>query len=121
MKRLTPLEKKQLTDYIISSYFFIDRSVLMSNFNSYEEMLTSMHSTTGSEHDLKEYFDRMSDSVYRDMIKVARNNSQEDVRSVIVGSSERKFQMAEEIKRHTTAPLWQIAKFLHLEIRNATR
>lgn len=120
MDRLTPLEKNQLADYIISSYFFIDRSALMSNFNSYEEMLTSMRSTTGSEHDLKEYFDRMSDNVYRDMIKIARNTSQEDVRSVIASSPERKFQIAEDIQRHTAAPLWQIAKFLHLEIKNAT-
>lgn len=114
MKNLTGGEKSQLTDYIITRYNFIDSNAMMSHFEDYAELLKSMHSTTGSEYEIKEDFDRLSDNVYRDMIRVVRSICSADVRKTIVLSAEEKLQIVEEIRRQTAAPMWQIAKFLHI-------
>lgn len=116
LKKLTIDERIQLTDYIICKYNVIDTKSVMSHFESYQELLTSLHSTTGSEYDIKEDQDCASDLIYRDMIKIARKYYGEDIRKVIWASSEEKFQIAEVIRQQTSAQIWQIEKFLHLKI-----
>lgn len=114
---LTSEEKNQLTDYIIHKYNVLDIKSLMSHFDSYQELLISLHSTTGSEYDLKEDQDSASDLIYREMIKVTRKHYGEDIRKVISSSPEEKFQIAEVIRRMTSSQIWQIEKFLHLKVK----
>ena len=114
LKDLNAIEKEQLVDYIITRYRVIDEAALMSHFEDFSELLKSMHSTTGSEYEINEDFDRMSDNVYCDMIRVLSNVYGNDVRKSIVLRKEEKLLIADEIRRQTAAPMWQIFKFLHL-------
>ena len=116
MDGLTPAERNYLTDYIVSKYNVISAVGLRKYFDTYEQLLTSLHSTTGSEYDLKEELDRSSDSVYREMILEMRKIFGSDVRRSIVCSSEEKFELADHLRRKTAASLNQIFKFLHLEV-----
>ena len=114
--RLAPEEKMQLTDYIIYKYNVIDTNSLMSHFDTYQELLTSLHSTTGSEYDIKEVADSASDLIYRDMIKVTKRYCYGNIRQIITLSLEEKLRIAEVIRLHTSSQIWQIEKFLHMKI-----
>ena len=117
MREMTSEEKDQLVDHIIVKYNVIDYDSLLKLFGSYEQMLTAIHSTTGSEYDLDEYIDRLSDSVYMNMIQCLRRSYGEKVRKVTVLSSKEKFELADYLHLHTSAHMKQIFKFLHLEAR----
>ena len=117
MREMTSEEKEQLVDHIIVKYNVIDYDSLLKLFGSYEQMLTAIHSTTGSEYDLDEYIDRLSDSVYMNMIQCLRRSYGEKVRKVTVLSSKEKFELADYLHLHTSAHMKQIFKFLHLEAR----
>ena len=114
MDDLASAERNYLTDYIISKYDVISTTGLKRYFDTYEQLLTSLHSTTGSEYDLKEELDRSSDSVYREMILEMRKFFGTDVRRSIVCSPEKKFELADHLRHRTAAPLRQIFKFLHI-------
>ena len=116
MDGLTSAERNYLTDYIVSKYNVISAVGLKKYFDTYEQLLTSLHSTTGSEYDLKEELDRSSDSVYREMILEMRKIFGPDVRRLIVCSSDKKFELADHLRHKTAATLHQIFKFLHLEV-----
>ena len=47
-------ERLQLTDFIISSFFFLDKEKILSLYGSYENILTAMNAVSGSEHDFKD-------------------------------------------------------------------
>ena len=66
-------EKRQLTDYIITKYNFIDYDTLISFYGSYDTMLMAIHSNTGSEYDVNEIFTPGSDMVYLKLIEKAAN------------------------------------------------
>ena len=119
MNGMTEAEKNQLADYIIFRYNVIDYEYLLKVFGSYEQMLTAMHSTTGSEYDLDEYNDRLSDSVYHEMIACLRERFGDKVRKVTVCSSRDKFDLADYLRLRTAAPIKQIFKFLHLLARKS--
>ena len=114
MDRMTSAERNHLTDYIISKYNVISINGLKRYFDTYEQLLTSLHSTTGSEYELKEELDRSSDSVYREMILEMRKIFGNDVRRSIVCSSKEKFELADHLRHKTAASLRQIFKFLHI-------
>jgi len=69
-KGLNRKENKQLTDYIISRYKFLDYSSLKTYYGSFENALFAMDANTGSEHDIKEEWEDFSE--YRSMIEVCR-------------------------------------------------
>ena len=117
LRGMTEEERNQLADHIIVKYNVIDYANLLKLFGSYEQMLTAIHSTTGSEYDLDEYIDRLSDSVYKNMIQCLRSRYGDKVRKVTVCSSKEKFELAEYLRLHTSAHMKQIFKFLHLEAR----
>lgn len=117
MNGMTEAEKNQLADYIIFKYNVIDYEYLLKLFGSYDQMLTAMHSTTGSEYDLDEYNDRLSDSVYHDMIACLKERFGDKIRRVIVCGSSEKFDLADYLRLRTAAPIKQIFKFLHLLAR----
>jgi Transposase and inactivated derivatives len=55
-KPLTRQEGLQLTDFIITTYNCIDYEAAIRFFDTGEDMITSMHATTGSEYDINEVF-----------------------------------------------------------------
>ncbi|MBE6251715.1 MAG: hypothetical protein E7111_08745 [Bacteroidales bacterium] len=114
MDGMTTAERNYLTDYIISRYNIISKDELKKHFATYEQLLTSLHSTTGSEYDLKEELDRSSDSVYRKMILETRRFLGDYARKAITCDREKKYQLAEHLKRTTNSTLRQILKFLHI-------
>ena len=69
-KGLNRKEKRQLTDYIISRYKFLDYSSLNTYYGTFENALFAMDANTGSEHDIKEDWEDFSE--YRSMIEVCR-------------------------------------------------
>jgi hypothetical protein len=114
MDNLSVSEKNQLTDYIINSYNAINYKKVSLYFQSYKQMLVSIHSTTGSEYDLIETVDRFSDMVYRDMIVEIRKYMNTSIRTVIMLDSDEKMKLAAVLKQKTHATERQIAKFLHI-------
>lgn len=119
MLDLTPSERRQLTDYIIMRYNVIAYDKLLKIFDSYEQLLVAVHSTTGSEYDLTECIDKLPDSVYRDMIICLQKSFGNKVRRVTVCTSEEKFEMAVLLRSRTFAAMVQIFKFLHLKVKKA--
>ena len=119
LKRLSdPLndsEKAQLVYFIISLYNVIDYKEAISRFDSYDKMLTAMHSTTGSEYEIKEEFTGYSDSYY---VKMARYVLQipgvEDVHDVLGWDHDRKWLLYQELRSRFNATGKQIAKFLRI-------
>ena len=108
-------ESSQLTDYIISKYNVIDKQSLIGIFGSYENMLKAIHSTTGSEYDIKEDFSTASDIVYQYITEfITKNLISDDIRRLTVLDREEKIKVANRIKAHLGVPSWQICKFLHL-------
>ena len=108
-------EHSQLTDYIIGKYNVLDKESLVWIFGSYENMLKAIHSTTGSEYDIKEDFNVASDTVYQDIREfITKNLTSDDIRKLTVIDMKEKIKVANRIKAHLGVPSWQIYKFLHL-------
>ncbi len=116
MSPLSATEKNQLTDHIITSYNIIDYDGLLQYFESYQQLLISVHSTTGTEYDIKETIDKSYDNVYREMIKTTREHTGTYVREVIMCDTDRKLEFAKLLRSRTKASIGQIAKFLHLHM-----
>lgn len=111
---LSEYEKEYLTDYIIKSYPLIDADRLLSYFEDWDQMVTAMHSTTGSEHDIKETFNKGSDQIYHDMMSYLAEIGFNPVRNVITLPLDQKIQLAHELRLHTGAAPHEIKKFLHI-------
>ena len=114
-KKLSEHEARQLADYIVVKYNVIDYSELKSYFGSYEQMVLSMHSTTGSEYDLKEHVDRFSDATYREMIKCVTPSMAGICRRVILLPTSSKYELLMHLHASTGASPTQLRKFLHLK------
>jgi len=113
-----PLDRKerlQLTDFIISTYNVIDYAAAIRYFGSYEEMLTAMHATTGSEHDLNEVFIGKSDAHYNKMAAILlREGKVGEIHDIISLSPDEKYGLFLFLRRKTQAPARQVAAFLHM-------
>lgn len=108
-------ESEQLTDYIICRYNVIDYESVRRHFESYDHLLTSMCSTTGSEFDIKEQKDRFSDLIYYKMADVVRREVRDSVREVIVWDREAKIPLANRLLRMVGVTREQVCRFLHLD------
>lgn len=114
-KKLSDQERKQLSDYIIVKYNVIDYVGLKSYFGSYEQMVLSMHSTTGSEYDLKEYTDKSSDIIYHEMKRCISESGVGMCRKMIIQPLNLKRELFRYLKSCTGATHCQIRKYLHLK------
>ena len=66
--KLEDVEIQQLIDYSISHYNVIDYEAALDYFGgSYKRFIMALHSTTGSEHDIREKFTGRSDVYYAQM------------------------------------------------------
>ena len=118
LKGLAPMEKDRLTDYVIDSYSPFGKDALLSFYDSYEDMLHAMRSSSGSEYDIKEKFNPGSDRIYGDMAEeVRRLYPGVPVRKVTTMTVEQKIEIGRVLQRNTGASIYQIAKFLHLELQ----
>ena len=114
-RNLTACEWEQLVDHLIVKYWPFDNAMLLSFYDSYEEMLIAINSNTGGEYDLKEDFLPFTDLPYGEMIDyLAGRMDPIDVRKVTMRSSEEKMTILEELRKYTTADMKQIHKFLHM-------
>lgn len=114
-------ERERLIDFMVSSYTVLDEEVLLSYYNSLDEMFYAMKSTSGSEYDIKELYDSGSDAVYDDMVTfVVEQLGIVPARSVIAMSADRKFQIANALRKHTAATMMQISRFLHMNVSKHT-
>ena len=117
-----PLNRKealQLTDFIVSMYNVIDYASAILFFDGYEDMLTAMHSSTGSEYDLNEPFVGKSDAHYAKMATVImKEYNLADIHDFLAFSPGQKYELFKLLRAQTDAPAGQIAKFLHLTLKS---
>ena len=70
-ERLNHAEAEQLTDYVIQLYRFIDHRHVVEYFGGWDNYLTALDSTNGSDYDISEPFDPIPDTIYRQMSAIA--------------------------------------------------
>ena len=117
LKGLTSAEQNILTDYVIRMYFPFGKDALLSFYDSYEDMIHAMRSSSGSEYDIKENFNSGTDRIYEEMTKeVKMLYPGIPVREVTVMDIDKKIEIGLTLKRNTDASIYQIAKFLHIEL-----
>ena len=120
-KPLTREEGQQLTDFIITTYNCIDYKDANRFFNTGEDMITSMHVTTGSEHDINEVFIGKSDAPYQQMITfLLKNHIVEDIHDIMSMTTDEKYDLFLRLKPQTEALDEQIALFLHMPLKKAS-
>lgn len=120
MKRLNETEKEIFTDYIISLFLPIDVESLMCYYSDIAQMVEAMKASAGSDYDIREKITPHSDLVYDRMIEVvSRETGVIPVRKVVVLPIEQKVELARKIQCAVpTAELYQICKFLHLNVKS---
>lgn len=117
LKGLSSSERETLTDFIIRIYFPFDSHALLSYYDSYEDMLIAMKSSSGNEYDIRETYNPGSDTIYRDMIsEIHKEFPDMPVRKITVLPDENKIQIGQMLMKRTGASAFQIGKFLHLNI-----
>lgn len=113
--RLDRKEKEQLTDYIITLYNVIDYKSAIRYFGSYEEMLTALHSNTGSEYDINEVFVGKSDAHYGRMVSICMKElNLKDIHDVLALDIDAKKDIKQMLMARTDALPEQIAAFLRI-------
>ena len=114
-KPLSRQEGLQLTDFIITTYNCIDYHAANRFFDTGEDMITSMHATTGSEHDINEVFIGRSDAPYRQMTSfLLKHHLVEDIHDILSMTTDERFDLFLRLKPQTDALDEQIARFLHM-------
>ena len=116
--RLNREEKQQLTDYIINTYSVIDHGYSIEAFGSYEDELTAVHSTTGSEYDIKEVFVGRDDRIYGKMTAMLLGTGRfQDIHEVLSLPDSQKMDLIEFLISRLAVTPEQAAKYLHVAIR----
>ena len=111
-------ELAQLTDYIISTYNAIDYETAINHFGSYDNMIHSMHATTGSEHDLNELFIGKSDAHYPLLIKqTMKKAGLNDIHDLFNLPEEERYDLLDYLCRHSDADSRQIAALLRIKVK----
>ena len=115
---LQGFEKDILVDHIISTYYPFDDAELLRYYDSYEQMLDAMHSTSGAEYDIREMISQGSDMIYWEMIKYLKGEFPNiPVRSHIMLPDDQKLILLNKLRVHTGATVFEASKFLHLKMR----
>jgi hypothetical protein len=113
--RLCRDEANQLVDYIISSYNIIDYDAATEYFESYEAMLLAMHSTTGSEYEIKEAFTGRRDDVYAQMTSLLlATGKYSDIHEILSLPLSEKDKLFRFLIGKTPATREQIRKYLRI-------
>lgn len=111
-------EQQQLVDIIISTYSIIEHEEVLRFFDSFDDMLTAIHSTTGSEHDINEVFIGTDDRWYARMANIVMKHcGLKDIHDMLAFSNDRKYELFLLLRRKTVAPAGQIAIFLRMKYK----
>lgn len=112
-KGLNRKESKQLLDFILVKYNFLDYRHILDYYGSFENAIRAMDANTGSEHDLKEDWEDYSE--YWDMIDACRKAGykMEDINFKLLDKEEL-FNLVILLSRKTKDKK-KIIRFLHLE------
>ena len=78
--KLNTKERKQIIDYIITKYNFIDYNAMIDLYGSFEKALIAIDSNAGAEYDQKD--DCGDHSCYRDMLRIVKKLGYKDKRSI---------------------------------------
>lgn len=120
LSKLDKREKMQLVDHIISIYKPFDYEEVIACYGSYEDMLTAINSNTGSEYDIKEDRYRFSDMEYVRMAEILYTTEGiKELRKVTCLEMDQKMRLAELLSRRLSCGNLPIAKFLHIDVKNA--
>lgn len=120
LSKLDEREKMQLVDHIISIYKPFDYEEVIACYGSYEDMLTAINSNTGSEYDIKEDRYRFSDIEYIRMGEILYTTEGiKELRNVTCLEMDQKMRLAELLSRRLSCGNLPIAKFLHIDVKNA--
>jgi len=108
---LNPVEKAQLTDYIIFKYNFLDYNELEKIYGSFDKALIAIESSAGEEYDIEdEYGDH---SVYNKMIRITKECNLSDVYCESL-SDQQIVRLSQVFYKKLNATADQVRKFLHL-------
>ena len=112
-KPLDMEETQQLIDFIIGIYNVIDYKLALEYFGgSYKQFLTALHSTTGSEHDIKEKKTGRSDLYYDQMTTLLlREYALGDIHEFVRMDKKQLFNF---LRGKTAATEKQIKKYLRI-------
>lgn len=110
---LKPVEKKQLLDYILSRYNFLDFSGFDKYFGSFDKAILAMEANGGSEYDIQEDWDDYS--VYSELSVLVKKAGfcLEHINFDSMPSDD-KIMLANEMLAHSRASRRQIEKYLHI-------
>ena len=112
-----PIEKDQLTDYVINTYSVIDHPQSSRYFGGYENELLAAASNTGSEYDISESFIGKDDRYYAQFSSILKTQVMvQDIHEILSMDEQHKFDCFMTLRRFTSAPSQQIAAFLHLPV-----
>lgn len=115
-KELSSGELQQITDFIISTYNVIDYVSAIRFFDTFADMLTAMHATTGSEHDLNEVFVGKSDKPYAQMTSIILSQTDlKDIHQILTMDRDAKWELFLLLRKKTDVMGEQIMKFLHMK------
>ena len=110
---LLPLEKEQLTDYIVNTYSILDYNYMIDYYGSYDNMLYAFGTNSGSEYELDEEKQFGSDAIYVKMKDVVMGTGAvEKIKDVISLSDREKTRLAAIIRARTGADNWHLSRFL---------
>lgn len=111
-------EQLQLTDLIVSSYNCIDYGDLIGRFDSYENLVTALNTTKGSEYAIKEEFVGRSDRLYGRMSNcLLQSRRIAAIDDLLRLPEEERRNLMEPLNLRTGATRRQIEKYLHLTPR----
>ena len=108
-------EKNQLTDYIIVRYSVIRYDLLTACYGGLGNMILAINSNTGSEYDINETICGRSDTEFRELHRYVHANGFKNAGDVISLDENLKLHLLANMQKHTSASVYQIRKFLHLE------
>ena len=116
---LAKQEKNQLTDYIIVRYSAFIYDLLAACYGGHDNMLTAINSNTGSEYDISETICGRSDTEFRELHRYVHAEGFDNAGDVISQEEKVKLHLMEKMLKRTSASVYQIRKFLHIEVRGS--
>lgn len=116
----------QLCDYVVSLYNVIDYHAAVSFYGDYETMLIALNSNTGSEYEIREEMNSLSDMNYEDiheylLKKGIFEHEVQNPRQLLRLTENVRIELAESLRQDRVAPNYQIRKYLHLPLIKAKK
>lgn len=114
---LTLAEQERMTDTILQMYSVIDYDAALRRFGSYKTLLQLVHSSSGSDYDIKEEWRRESDLPYLKTCRMLQENGY-DLAEKSFLTRPLPDDLLRKILRRTGLSPYQWDRFFHLERDN---